>query len=250
MRLPSDCVVAINFPVGFLANVHVLCHSGKVLGCIVVAYASGDFSILGEGVVKLEAHYAAYSFRVFMCLKPVGNGLERIFSVEVVAIDDCEWLVYDIFCHEHGVSRPPRFLSFRVQRVFGWNLVELLNHEIELQRGAVRAFHARVFLPHCFFELILEILPDYVDNLSESSINCIEDRVIDDSLSARAEAVHLFQSAVTAAHSSSQNEKCRFHWLEILLSSFHKFSYFCANNLRNRGKVQRHLGQRQGWLER
>ena len=49
------------------------------------------------------------------------------------------------------------------------------------------------------------------NNFSKSASNSIINRVIHDCFSVRAQTIKLFETAVTATHSGSQNKKRRFH---------------------------------------
>ncbi len=81
----------------------------------------------------------------------------------------------DILGHQHGVGGSPRLLPLRIKGELRRNLVQFLNHEIELKRSSVRAGDAAVLLLHGLFELLAEIFPDDVDDLAESGVNRIVD---------------------------------------------------------------------------
>ena len=103
------------------------------------------------------------------------------------------------------MCRAPRFLSFRVQCIFGRDLVELLCHELELERLSVKAFYVAVLLFYSRCERLFELLSHAVYDFSESRLDSIVDGIIDDCFTIWTEAVHLFESAVTAAHSGSKD---------------------------------------------
>ena len=51
------------------------------------------------------------------------------------------------------------------------------------------------------FELLLKAVTDDKDHLAKTGTNGVVDRIVHDNLAIGAHAVHLFQSAVAAAHS-------------------------------------------------
>ena len=106
----------------------------------------------------------------------------------------------------------PRFLALRVEGEAFRNLVEFLSHKLEFERGAVNTFHVAVFLFDNLLHLSFEVFSYDIDNLSETCLNSIINRVIDDGFTIWTEAVHLFESAIAAAHSGSKNKKCWFHF--------------------------------------
>ncbi len=117
----------------------------------------------------------------------------------------------DVLGHKHGVVGPPRLHALGIEGESCRNLVEFLNHEVELERRAVEAFHVAVPFRDVFLEVLKEIFPDDIHDLSESGLHGVIDRIVDDCLAVRAESVHLLKSAVTAAHSGCKYKKCRFH---------------------------------------
>ena len=69
----------------------------------------------------------------------------------------------------------PRLYALRVEFESCRDLVEFLNHEIELKWSAVKAFHMAVSLRHMFLEVLKKIFPDDVHDLSESGLYGIVD---------------------------------------------------------------------------
>ena len=55
-------------------------------------------------------------------------------------------------------------------------------------------------------ELILEILADNENDLTKTSLNSIVDTVVHNSLTIRAQTIELFQTTITATHTSSQKQ--------------------------------------------
>ena len=142
---------------------------------------------------------------------PVCGNAERVPAIEVVAVDYHERFVDHVLCHQNCVGCAPRLLPFRVEFESFRNLVEFLGDEYKLERAAVNAFHLAVFLLYRLAELLEEILSDNIDHFAEARLDCVINRVVDDSLPGRAESVHLFEAAVTAAHTGRKDQKCRFH---------------------------------------
>ena len=122
----------------------------------------------------------------------------------------------------------PRLLSFRVEGEALRNLVEFLGHEHELEGLAVNAGDVAVFFTHVLFELLPECFPYDIYDLAESGFHRVVDGVVDYGLAARAEAVHLFESAVTAAHAGSEYKKCRFHGLLLCVPRLRNFIINCS----------------------
>ena len=183
----------------------VLDHVCEVHLRIVVAYAPRYAPGLAERVVELESHYGIPARASFMLHAPLCGERERLASVVVVAVDHDERAVYDIPCHEYGVRRSPGFLPSGIRAVSCGNLVELLGHERQFQGRAVGASHPSVLLLGRGLELLQEVFPDYVYDLSEAAVHGIVYRVVYDCLSAGAQGVHLLESAVTASHSGGED---------------------------------------------
>ena len=61
------------------------------------------------------------------------------------------------------------------------------------------------------FHIGLEGLADDVDDLAEAGFHGVVDGIVDNGLTVGAEAVHLLESAVAAAHAGGEDEKGRFH---------------------------------------
>ena len=108
----------------------------------------------------------------------------------------------------------PRLLALRVEGEPLRNLVELLGDEDELQRRAVNTLYIAVLLLDSLLENIQKILPDYIDNLAETGLNGVINRIVDYGFIVGTEPVHLLESAVAAAHTGSENQKSRFHICE------------------------------------
>ena len=122
----------------------------------------------------------------------------------------------DVLRHQDGVGGAPGLYALGVQGEPGRNLVQLLGDEAELEGLSVDGFHAGVAGLDVLFHVGLEVFPDDVDDLAETGFHGVVDGIVDDGLSVGAEAVHLLESAVAAAHAGGQDEKGRFHMLENL----------------------------------
>ena len=72
-------------------------------------------------------------------------------------------------------------------------VVKLLEHVSDIQ-----AFFEAV--PHLLTEFLLKIPPDHKNDAGKSCANGVIDRIIQQSFTGRSDRIHLFQSAVTAAH--------------------------------------------------
>jgi hypothetical protein len=77
---------------------------------------------------------------------------------------------------------------------------------------------AFIFRKNNATEVVLKILTDNEHKLAKASIDSVVDTVIHDCLTVRTELIELLQSAITAAHTCSEEEKCWFHNSDICLS--------------------------------
>ena len=205
-------IVARDDAVGALDDVEVLHDVGQVPGGVIVADAAGHAAGLAQRVVQLEAHDGIDALRVLVGKAPVGRDAEGLLAIVVVAVDHEEGLVDDLGGHQHGVGGTPGFLALGVERQeAGGNLVQLLGHEDELQRGAVRALDVAVFARDGLLELLEEILADDVNDFAETGLHGVVDGIVNDGFAVRTDAVHLLESAVAAAHAGGEDEKCGFH---------------------------------------
>ena len=137
---------------------------------------------------------------------PVSQDLERLLAVEIVSVDDGERLVDDVFGHKEGVGGTPGLDTVFRHLEGGGNLVQFLGDEVELDGFSVRSLDAAVFLLDMRLHVFLEELTDNIDHLAEAGCDGVVDGIVDDGLSVRAQAVHLFETAITAAHAGSQNK--------------------------------------------
>ena len=208
-------VVAIDDTVRFAGDVQVLDYVGEVHVLVVEADAAGYAAGLAEGVLQLETDDAIGALAVLVFTEPVAQDAEGILAVIVVAVDDGERLLDDILGHQHGVGGTPGFLALRVEDIALGNLVQFLGHEDELQRRAVDAFDILVFGPDGLLHLLTEILADDIDDLAESGLDGIINRIVDDGFSVGADAIHLFESSIAAAHSGGQDKQSRFHGISF-----------------------------------
>ena len=142
---------------------------------------------------------------------PVAKYPEGFLAIEVVAVDDCERLVDNILCHEHGVGSAPGFHPFGIDIVSGRDLVQFLGYEHEFQGLAVDGLDVAVLCLDMFFHVGLEVFAHNVYDFAESCFHCVVDGIVDYGFTVGAEAVHLFEPAVAAAHSGCEDKKCRFH---------------------------------------
>src|SRR5574344_409401 len=151
-------------------------------------------------MIELETNYTIDTSTAFVSAKPISENLERLLAIEIITIDHRKRLMNDIFRHKNCVCCSPRFLSLRVQCELSRNLVKLLSYKLELKRLSVEALHMAVFLFYGLFKLLLKVLAYNVNDLAESSLYCVINRIIDNSLAIRTETVHLLESAIAAAH--------------------------------------------------
>ena len=72
-----------------------------------------------------------------------------------------------------------------------------------------------------FLELLEEVLADDIDDAAETGLHGVINGIIDDGLAIGAQAVHLLEAAIAAAHACGEDEKSRFH-AEIVLDCMQK----------------------------
>ncbi len=142
---------------------------------------------------------------------PVAEDAEGLLPVEVVTVDDGERLVDDVLGHQDRMGGAPGLHAFGVEGEAGGDLVQLLGDEDEFQGLAVHGLHAGVLGLDRLFHVGLKGLPDDIDDFAESGFHGIVDGIVDDGFTVGAEAVHLLESAIAAAHAGSQDKKGRFH---------------------------------------
>ncbi len=185
--------------------------AGEDVLVVVRADAAGHGSVLGEGVLQLEAYDAVLALGLFVGAAPIGQNLEGFLSVEVVTIDDGEGFVDDIGRHEHGVGGAPGLDAGLGHGEPGGNLVEFLGDEHKLKRLAVHSFHMGIALFHVGFHIGLEGLTDNIYHFAEAGFHGVVNGVVNDGFPVGAQAVHLFETAIAAAHAGSEYKECRFH---------------------------------------
>ena len=109
------------------------------------------------------------------------------------------------------MSCSPWLLALRVESELRRDLEEFLGYKLEFKRLSVNAFYIAVLCLDHLFHLLLEVFANDIYYFTEAGLNCVIDRIVDDSLSVWTESVHLFQSTVAASHSGCKYQKCRFH---------------------------------------
>ena len=137
--------------------------------------------------------------------------MERGLSVEIIPVDDDEGLVDHFTGHQDSVGGSPGFLPFGIEGESFGDLVQFLGDEDELERFAVNRPDTGVLFLDGGFHGFTERLADDIDDFSESRFDGIVDRIIDNGFTIGAEAVHLLEASIAAAHSGCKDKKCRFH---------------------------------------
>ena len=119
----------------------------------------------------------------------------------------------DVLRHQDGVGGAPGLHALGIEREAGGDLVQLLGDEDELEGFSVDGLDTGVLGLDGLLHIGLEGLADDIDDLAETGFHGVVDGIVDDGFSVGAEAVHLLESAVAAAHAGGQDEKGRFHSL-------------------------------------
>ena len=145
-----------------------------------------------------------------LCIaEELGHRAETLSAVKVVAVDDGKRLVDDISGHHYGVIGTPGLLAAFGHHISGREIFELL--EYILHGHAAAETLGIVYL----LEVLFERMTDDENDLAESGADSIINRIIDNRLAAGAETVHLFERAVSGAHSGCQYKECGFHEFNI-----------------------------------
>ena len=82
-------------------------------------------------------------------------------------------------------------------------------HHVELLEGVINVDVLRKPAAKRLAEILLDLPANDENELAEAGPLRVKDRVIQDRLAARADGLHLFQSAVTAPDTGGQNNQCR-----------------------------------------
>ncbi len=132
-------------------------------------------------------------------LKFFGDYAKCVTAIEVVGVDYSKGFGNGFFAHEHGMVCTPWLGAVGRAGVAFGKLVESLENDF-------CGHYAFIFAEYFFAEILLKIFADNEYYFSESGLNGIVYGVVHYCLAVGAEAVELFESAVTAAHTGSQYE--------------------------------------------
>ena len=105
----------------------------------------------------------------------------------------------------------PGLHALGIEREAGGNLVQFLGDEDELEGFPVDGLDTGVLGLHGLFHVGFEGFADDVDDFAEAGFHGVVDGIVDDGFAVGAEAVHLLEPAIAAAHAGGEDEKGRFH---------------------------------------
>ena len=136
-----------------------------------------------------------------MLLAPVSQNFERLLAVKIVPVDDGKRLLDYLCGHEHGVGCAPGLYTLLRHGEGSGNLVQFLRYEDKLERLPVHGFYSGIFFLNRRFHLIFERLADNVHHFAKTGLHGVVNAIINNGFSVRAQAVHLLEAAIAAAHS-------------------------------------------------
>ena len=172
---------------------------GEVTFCIGSTYTTADRTVLAEGIANTIADHAVLALLAFYRAKEVRKYLVRLFTIEIIGIDDGKGFFNQVLTHQHGVVGTPGFRALGVIRAAFRHFVHRLEAELAL-------YLTLIFAQHDAAEIIFKILTDHKDDLTKACAQSVIHTVIKDGFAVGTETVHLFETAVTASHSGCQDK--------------------------------------------
>lgn len=134
------------------------------------------------------------------------DGLIGGCAVEVVGVLNGAGTADEMLTREDGMCGSPGFGSAFRQGISGGEAVEFLKGVVDLDAG----FKAAADL---LFKFSFKIPAYDEDDIAEASFDGVEYGVFDESLTVGTERIHLFETAIAAAHAGGHNNKSCFHLL-------------------------------------
>jgi len=170
---------------------------------LALADAAIDGAVIGKGVYDLVSYEGVVSFVAGgrIASEEACGLLVGIGSVKIVGIDDGEGAVDLIAGGEDGMRCSPRFFAALGDGESLGEVIEFLERigdfDLAGELGADRGL-----------ESLGKVLSDDEDDFRKPSANGVEDGVIENGFTVGAHWVHLFEAAITAAHSGCENDEC------------------------------------------
>ena len=173
------------------------------------ADAPGYGTIFGEGIAEEVADHGQV-LPAALLAEESGHLPEGFRAVVVIGIDDGEGFVDDLSGHEDGMAGSPGFLSWRPVGDAGDGGIQFLEDVLRLDEVIK-------FGGEFFFEGLFDGMSDDENDFAKTCLNSVIDGVFHDGFAGGADAVHLFEAAITAADAGGQNEERRFHNIRFLV---------------------------------
>ena len=172
---------------------------------VILTNAARNGTAVGERIAHAETYHGIFASRAFgKFAKEFAHHLEGVAIVEVVAVEHGKGFFNHVLTHHNGVVRTPGLrATLGAGEAFGQR-IEGLEHEFA--RNV-----AFVLRKHLVAKFLFKVLTDYEHKFAEAGVNGVVDGVVHDCFAVRAEAIQLFEAAVTAAHACCKQEKRWFH---------------------------------------
>ena len=124
---------------------------------------------------------------------------EGVETVEVVGVDDQEWLVDEVFGDKHCVTGSPRFFSFGE---FGYPF----DRRIQFLESEDYFYFVVKSAMELIFEILFDGFADDDDDLTETCSDCVVDGIFDNCFSRGSNGIGLFQASVAAADAGGEDQ--------------------------------------------
>ena len=166
--------------------------------------AARHMPVFRQCVVEMIGNHRILIFVIITAgCQTIIDRLERRFSIVIIRVDHRKRSVDHLAAAENRMTGSPRFdASLRNLKSIRKTVIFLI-HILHLHV----LFHA---VSDMFLKLFLNRFLDNKYDLFESSLDCVEDRKIDDQISFPIDRINLLQTAVPAAHTSRHDHQ---NWL-------------------------------------
>ena len=162
-------------------------HRGEVVIGIHFTNRTRDSTVIRQRLLYLVSDHTVVVGLACHRAQIVANGLVSLPTIEVIGIDHREGTVDNVGSHHHRMVGSPGFYTISRNGKAFRKFVQLLEYKIYLNL-ATKTFGSKNFTKFLFKKVT-----DNKYDLAESGTNSIVDRIVDNSLAAGADTVHLFE---------------------------------------------------------
>ena len=168
-----------------------------------LADAPVDGPVIGKGADEVVAYEGVVCLAIIRVSggEEAGGLLVGVGAIEVIGIDDRKRSVEFVSGSADGVGGAPWLFAAYGEMVSFRKVGEAL-------KGVCDIDDAGEFVTDVLFEVFGKVFADDEDDFRESGTNGVKYGVVEDGLAMRTHGIHLFEAAVTASHSSCENDKC------------------------------------------